>query len=110
MPAAHAAPIASLGSQHGATRAKIRQAAFRRATYTALAAALLLPSIGCYQDPEQILQQQQLMNDMSDAVNEIGLRMADLQATVDSLSAVVARQDTVIYRMANVNGIPYQLR
>lgn len=83
---------------------------FRLLRRAILAALLVLPAAACYQDPEQVLQQQQMMNDMSDAVNEIGLRMADLQAAVDSLSTVVARQDTVIYRMANVTGVPYQLR
>lgn len=70
-------------------------------------AATLAGSSACYQDPEAIIAQQQLMTDMSDAINEIGLQIADLNATVDSLAALVAKQDTAIYRMANVTGVPY---
>lgn len=62
----------------------------------------------CYQDPEQQIAQQQMMLDMGDAVNDIGLQLADLQATLDSLRAIVAKQDTAIYRMANITGVPYQ--
>lgn len=63
---------------------------------------------GCYQDPEERIAEQQLMQDMTDAVNQIGMQMSELQATVDSLRLVVAKQDTAIYRMANVTGVPYQ--
>lgn len=74
----------------------------------ALAAALLAGA--CYQDPQQVMDQQQAITDMTDALNQMGFQMAELQATVDSLSGIVARQDTTIYRMANVTGVPYQLR
>ena len=81
----------------------------RPSRVAALALAVTLAGSGaCYQDPEVIIAQQQLMTDMSDAINEIGLQIADLNAAVDSLSAVVAKQDTAIYRMANVTGVPYQ--
>ncbi len=63
---------------------------------------------GCYQDPEERIAQQQLMTDMTDAVNEIGMQMSELQGTVDSLRAIVAKQDTAVYRIANVTGVPYQ--
>lgn len=70
-------------------------------------AATIAGGTACYQDPEELIAQQQLMTDMSDAINEIGLQIADLNAAVDSLRAVVAKQDTAIYRMANVTGVPY---
>lgn len=81
-----------------------------RVTLVALAllAATLAGSTACYQDPEDLIAQQQLMTDMSDAINQIGLQIADLTAAVDSLTGVVAKQDTAIYRMANVTGVPYQ--
>ena len=62
---------------------------------------------GCYQDPEERIAQQQLMQDMTDAVNQMGMQVAELQATLDSLRVVVAKQDTAIYRMSNVTGVPY---
>ncbi|MBX3132377.1 MAG: hypothetical protein KF689_03165 [Gemmatimonadaceae bacterium] len=75
----------------------------RLAIFAAAATALG----ACYQDPEQQIAQQQMMLDMSDAVNDIGLQLADLQAKVDSLRGVIAKQDTAIYRMANITGVPY---
>lgn len=63
---------------------------------------------GCYQDPEERIAEQQLMQDMTDAVNQIGMQVSELQATVDSLRSIIAKQDTAIYRMANVTGVPYQ--
>lgn len=62
---------------------------------------------GCYQDPEERIAEQQLMQDMTDAVNQIGMQMSELQATVDSLRFIIAKQDTAIFRMANVTGVPY---
>lgn len=61
----------------------------------------------CYQDPEEQMAQQQLMQDMSDVVNQMGLQVAEMQGTLDSLKGLVAKQDTAIYRMANVTGVPY---
>ncbi len=63
---------------------------------------------GCYQDPEERIAQQQLVQDMTDAVNQLGMQVSELQVTVDSMRAIVAKQDTAIYRMANVTGVPYQ--
>jgi cytochrome c556 len=69
---------------------------------------LAVISLGaCYQDPEEQMAQQQLMQDMSDVVNQMGLQVAEMQGTLDSLKALVAKQDTAIYRMANVTGVPY---
>lgn len=63
---------------------------------------------GCYQDPEERIAEQQLLQDMTDAVNQLGMQVSELQGTVDSMRAIVAKQDTAIYRMANVTGVPYQ--
>lgn len=64
----------------------------------------------CYEDPQRAMDQQQALGDMTDALNQMGFQLAELQATVDSLAGIIARQDTTIYRMANVTGVPYQLR
>jgi prefoldin subunit 5 len=63
---------------------------------------------GCYQDPEERIAQHLMLQDMSDAVNQIGMQVAELQGTLDSLRMIVAKQDTAVYRMANVTGVPYQ--
>ena len=73
-----------------------------------LAVALAVACAGCYQDPEQRIAEEQLMQDMTDAVNQLGMQVSELQATVDSLRVVIAKQDTAVYRMANVTGVPYQ--
>lgn len=73
-----------------------------------LGLAALLSLGGCYQDPEELIAEQQLMQDMTDAVNQLGMQVSELQGTVDSMRAIVAKQDTAIYRMANVTGVPYQ--
>lgn len=73
-----------------------------------LGTLLAVTLLGCYQDPEQRIAEQQLMQDMTDAVNQLGMQVAELQATVDSLRVVIAKQDTAVYRMANVTGVPYQ--
>jgi hypothetical protein len=53
------------------------------------------------------MDQMQQMIDMGDILNEVQLRTADMQATLDSLRLVVARQDTAISRLANLAGVPY---
>lgn len=62
---------------------------------------------GCYQDPEQAIAQEQLLTDLGDALNQLTLQTSELTAQVDSLRGVIAKQDTAIYRMANVTGVPY---
>jgi hypothetical protein len=76
----------------------------RRLLRVALA---LAAGAGCYQDPEQAIAQEQMLTDLGDALNQVSLQTAELTAQVDSLKAVIAKQDTAIYRMANVTGVPY---
>jgi hypothetical protein len=75
-----------------------------------LVATALVGAVACYEDPQQKLDQMQQLIDIGDALNQLGMQTSELQGTVDSLRMVIARQDTVIYRMANVTGIPYSLR
>ena len=77
--------------------------------------ALALPfaaalAVACYNDPQRQMDQMQQIIDLGDILTEVEARTAEMQFTLDSLRAVVARQDTTIYRMANVTGVPYQLR
>lgn len=78
-----------------------------RRTRVVAAAAAVAALAGCYQDPEERIAQQQLMQDMTDVVNELGMQVSELQASIDSLRAIVAKHDTAVYRMANVTGVPY---
>jgi hypothetical protein len=79
-----------------------------RAARLLLVALACAAGAGCYQDPEEAIAQQQALTDLGDALNQLALQTAELTAQVDSLSRVIAKQDTAIYRMANVTGVPYQ--
>lgn len=68
----------------------------------------LAASAGCYQDPQEKMDQMQQMTDMVDVVNELNARTSEMTFTLDSLRLIVARQDTAIYRLANLAGVPYQ--
>lgn len=48
---------------------------------------------------EQIIQ-------LGDGLNDLRQENAEIQAQVDSLRLVVARQDTVIRQLANLAGVP----
>ena len=79
----------------------------RRVLRPLLAVAFLLVG-ACYEDPQRVMDQQQQLTDMADAVNDLGFQVAELQGTLDSLRGIMAKQDTAIVRMANVTGVPYQ--
>ena len=63
--------------------------------------------VGCYEDPQQQMDEMQAMTDMVDAMNELTARTSELTFTLDSLRLVIARQDTAITRLANLAGMPY---
>lgn len=63
---------------------------------------------GCFTDPQKQLDQMQQMTDLADALTELNQRTAELQFTLDSMSAVIAKQDTVLRRVANATGISYR--
>jgi prefoldin subunit 5 len=52
----------------------------------------------------------QTIVEMGEAVNALQQETAAMQAQVDSLSAVVARQDTVIRQIAGMAGVPLPVR
>lgn len=75
----------------------------------ACAAGLLaaLASGACYQDPAEQLDQMQQTLDLSATIDDLGSRTTELQFALDSLRGVVAKQDTVLQRLANLAGVPY---
>jgi predicted Zn-dependent protease len=78
-----------------------------RAARLLLVVLVAVAAAGCYQDPEQAMAQEQMLTDLGDVLNQLVLQTSELTAQVDSLSQVIAKQDTAIYRMANVTGVPY---
>lgn len=56
--------------------------------------------------PRALAALQEELNQASDAVNDIRVTMSVMQTTIDSLTSVVARQDSTISRVANAAGVP----
>ena len=65
------------------------------------------PVGACYQDPNAQLDKMQETIDLTTTIEELGSRTTELQFALDSLREVVARQDTVLSRLANLAGVPY---
>jgi hypothetical protein len=73
-----------------------------------LAAVVVLAMAGaCYQDPNKQLDKMQETLDLTATIEDLGSRTTELQFALDSLRGVVARQDTVLSRLANLAGVPY---
>jgi hypothetical protein len=69
---------------------------------------LLLPLVGaaaCLPTTERDLQMAQLINEMSDAVNDIKTQQMYMQDQLDSLGMVAAKQDSIIRQLANLAGV-----
>ena len=101
-PPAVARPVA--GRQSGSDPRSRRAA-------VVVAAALLLSSLAmasCSMPAVQSsdISQGELMLELSDALTGMRSTDADLQAQVDSLRTVVARQDSLLSRLAAVTGVP----
>jgi hypothetical protein len=88
---------------HPSTRAGAAALRRRAATVALLLAAL---AAACMPTPAQEMTQAELLLDMSDAVAHLRVESATLQEQVDSLQAMVARQDTLLRRLAAVTGTP----
>jgi len=70
----------------------------------AIAVALAL-SAGC-RSPQQDAYLIEQIRQMGDELNASRQQAADLQSQLDSLRAVVARQDTLLTRLAGMAGVP----
>jgi hypothetical protein len=78
-----------------------RSSAFLRAGSIAMALAL---SSGC-RSPQQDAYLIEQIRQMGDELNASRQQAADLQAQLDSLRGVVARQDTLLTRLAGMAGV-----
>lgn len=72
-----------------------------------LAFAVLATAGACYQDPNKQMDKMQETLDLTATIEDLGNRTTELQFALDSLRGVVARQDTVLSRLANLAGVPY---
>ena len=76
----------------------------RRLRTASIAAALAL-SAGC-RSPQQDAYLIEQIRQMGDELNASRQQAADLQAQLDSLRVAVARQDTLLTRLAGMAGVP----
>ncbi len=79
-----------------------RSARSRAAAVLAVAGAAL--SGGCA-TPNSLTAMQGQLLEAADAVNDIRVNMGAMQEKLDSLTIVVAKQDSTIERLANATGV-----
>ena len=68
-------------------------------------AAALASSAGC-RSPQQDAFLVEQLRQMADELNASRQQTADIQTQLDSLRGVVARQDTLLTRLAGMAGVP----
>jgi hypothetical protein len=64
------------------------------------------PLSGCLRNPAADAATAQALTEIADQLGALQQENAALQGQIDSLRAVVARQDTVLRRLANLAGMP----
>jgi prefoldin subunit 5 len=67
--------------------------------------AALAPVAGC-RSPQSDAYLLEQLKQMGDELNASRQQAADLQAQMDSLRTVVAKQDTLLTRLAGMAGVP----
>jgi len=70
------------------------------------AIALALVCSGCPASRADIAISEQIIQ-LGDGLNDLRQENAVLQQQVDSLSLVIAKQDTVLRQLANLAGVPF---
>ena len=68
-------------------------------------AATLLVAVGC-RNPQSDAYLVEQLREMGDELNESRQQSADLQQQIDSLRIVVAKQDSLLTRLAQMAGVP----
>ncbi|MFN8666192.1 MAG: hypothetical protein U0164_03220 [Gemmatimonadaceae bacterium] len=60
----------------------------------------------CAPPSKQDIETAQAISQLGDSYNDVRLTQQELQDQIDSLKAVVVRQDSVIRTLANLAGVP----
>ena len=68
-------------------------------------ALLLVATVGCINSPDAEAKKAEQMIQLSEALNEVRTTAADLNQTLDSIKIVLAKQDTIIAKLANATGV-----
>jgi hypothetical protein len=77
----------------------------RRTSLIAALAVLAAGTASGCTSPRALAALNEQLNQAADAVYDIRMNLSYMQGTIDSLRTVVARQDTLITRLANAAGI-----
>lgn len=67
-------------------------------------------ALSCKPPTQKDLANGQLLNDVTDAISTLQQGTADIQARVDSLTTIVARQDTLLRQLAAIAGVQVPAR
>ena len=100
-------PTSILGSAPRRARpaASTSRAGGRTLIFGAVAVLVLVSGCSFPAATSGDVSQGQLLLDMADALDGLRSQNADLQAQIDSLRVDVARQDSLLTRVATLNGI-----
>jgi uncharacterized caspase-like protein len=79
----------------------------RRRRRVALAMTLAAAALaGCLRNPSADAATAEMLAEIGNQLGALNQDNAELQNQVDSLRSVIARQDTVVRRLANLAGVP----
>jgi septal ring factor EnvC (AmiA/AmiB activator) len=78
---------------------------WKTALLGSVVALALLLAAGC-RSPQQDAYLVEQLRQMADELNASRQQTADIQTQLDSLRSVVARQDTLLTRLAGMAGVP----
>jgi len=91
------------------TAARVRFQETRRVVrrgLPALCAVTVSVFAACAPPSKQDIETAQAISQLGDSYNDVRLTQQELQDQIDSLKAVVVRQDSVIRTLANLAGVP----
>ena len=71
-----------------------------------LVVLVMLVAAACRPSPSSEIALGEMVVEMGDVINQVQHDNALLQSQIDSLREIVARQDTMIRRLANAAGMP----
>lgn len=74
--------------------------------FRALAAALVLGTAGCLRSPNADAEVAETITAIGEELSALRQENADLQVQMDSLRLAMARQDTLLRRLAGMAGMP----
>jgi hypothetical protein len=78
----------------------------RRGRLASAIALVAITSAGCLRNPAADAATAQALTEIAERLGALQQDNAELQQQVDSLRTIVARQDSLVRRLANLAGVP----